>query len=313
MKKILGISLVAVLTAMPLIAGAEPVGTGTTPAAADPTAETNVASAAPQYALAQANGNDGNFATAGYVKGAYNAAIKAVNKTAEVAAADATSKANTAEQNAKLYADGLAGNYANTTLGNVTAGSVKTGLIDNGAVTTDKLDASAVTTAKIADGAVTTDQLGAKAVTTAKIDDQAVTAAQIANNTITTTQVATTSMSTGTTNNDKLTTQGYVDDAISGLNIGDYATKTGVENTIKNATTTGTVSFGNISTTGTVTVPTTAAYNVMNTWGSDEATPGSITLSGEGTANITATTTIDTSTVNGTVVASSVNYANANQ
>lgn len=77
MKKLLGISLVAVLAVSPMMARAEAV-------AGDPgtTVTTGAVSATnpPKYALAQSTGNDGKVATAGYVKGAYNAAIKAVNK-----------------------------------------------------------------------------------------------------------------------------------------------------------------------------------------------------------------------------------------
>ncbi|MBR3148315.1 MAG: hypothetical protein IKF41_03165 [Alphaproteobacteria bacterium] len=174
MKKILGISLVAVLTAMPLIAGAA-VDT------ADPgaTVSTNapVAQNAPKYGLAPADAtNDGKFATAGYVKGAYNAAIKAVNKTFD---------------DAKSYADGLAGNYANTTLGNVTAGSVTTGLINNGAVTTDKLGADAVTNAKLADNAVQTENIVDANVTAAKLATDSVTTAKIADGNVTKAKLAT--------------------------------------------------------------------------------------------------------------------------
>jgi len=121
MKKLLGISLVAVLSAMPVMAFAGPQdsqadclaaeGTWTwtdeenhelggtcsdyivTPAAptgiaaTDPgatTANAPTAAYAPKYALKAAAQTDGNVASAGYVKGAYNAAIKAINKTADV-------------------------------------------------------------------------------------------------------------------------------------------------------------------------------------------------------------------------------------
>ena len=273
MKKILGISLVAVLTAMPLMAGAA-VDT------ADPgaTVSTNapVAQNAPKYGLAPASAtNDGKFATAGYVKGAYNAAIKAVNKTFD---------------DAKSYADGLAGNYANTTLSNVTAGSVGTTLIADdavstakiadGAVTTDQLGANAVTTAKIANGAVTTDQLGADAVTNAKLADDAVETAKIADGNVTKAKLATAVQNSldladsavqlvveGTTNGTvsvdgtdiavhglgnaaysgvqgatntatytgtDLTTKGYVDEKVATTTAG-MATETGVVSTINSA------------------------------------------------------------------------------
>lgn len=77
MKKIFGISLVAVMMAMPMMANAAPV-------AGDPgatTAGATTAESAPKYTLKQDGANDGNAASAAYVKGAYNAVIKGVNKT----------------------------------------------------------------------------------------------------------------------------------------------------------------------------------------------------------------------------------------
>ena len=76
MKKLLNISVIAALAVLPLAANAAVTD-------AEPAAETGtaaVATAAPAYALAGAHTTDGNLATAGYVKGAYNAAIKAINK-----------------------------------------------------------------------------------------------------------------------------------------------------------------------------------------------------------------------------------------
>ncbi|MBR5355237.1 MAG: hypothetical protein IK122_03880, partial [Alphaproteobacteria bacterium] len=79
MKKLLGISLVAILTAAPMMAMA---AVGDTVAGDPGNTASGAASATnpPKYALATETANDGKVATAGYVKGAYNAAIKAVNK-----------------------------------------------------------------------------------------------------------------------------------------------------------------------------------------------------------------------------------------
>jgi ATP-dependent protease Clp ATPase subunit len=77
MKKILKISLVSMLVAMPMIAGAAPV-------AGEPVAgnaNSPTATSTPKYALKGAGAGDGNTATAGYVKGAYNAVIKGINNT----------------------------------------------------------------------------------------------------------------------------------------------------------------------------------------------------------------------------------------
>jgi len=78
MKKMLGISLFAVLAVAPMLANA--AVTDAEPTHATTASDTNVAAAAPQYALQAAGSKDSYVATAGYVKGAYNAAIKAVNK-----------------------------------------------------------------------------------------------------------------------------------------------------------------------------------------------------------------------------------------
>lgn len=85
MKKLLGISVIAALAVLPMAGYAEPV-TGTT--GADAPLTTNNA---PTYKGVAAGDNDGSLATAGYVKGAYNDAIKAVNKvhtTAQAAITD---------------------------------------------------------------------------------------------------------------------------------------------------------------------------------------------------------------------------------
>ena len=212
MKKILGISLVAVLTAMPLIAGAA-VDT------ADPGA-TNAnapeATAAPKYSLVQANStNDGKFATAGYVKGAYNAAIKAVNKTA----VDAKNGANltdgtvaetklATEVQTKLNAGASALQAADITTGTEqmangtisvdgTAVAVKglgtAAFTDSTAyanTTLSNVTAGSVTTGLINDGAVTTVKLGADAVTNAKLADDAVQTENIVDGNVTKAKLA---------------------------------------------------------------------------------------------------------------------------
>lgn len=95
MKKLLSISVIAALAVLPMAANA---ATGEI-VAGNPTNITNVpqeqaavqteqnvtAADGPKYALALEGANDGNVATAGYVKGAYNAAIKAINKVSETA------------------------------------------------------------------------------------------------------------------------------------------------------------------------------------------------------------------------------------
>ena len=86
MKKILNISVIAALAILPMAANAEPIYdvTSTDPGATNANAQ--VAANPPKYSLAAAGANDDtHMATAGYVKGAYNAAIKAINKVATTA------------------------------------------------------------------------------------------------------------------------------------------------------------------------------------------------------------------------------------
>ncbi|MBR3148312.1 MAG: hypothetical protein IKF41_03150 [Alphaproteobacteria bacterium] len=105
MKKLLGISLVAILTAAPMMAGAA-VGDVV---AGDPGSTASGAASAtnpPKYALATSTANDGKVATAGYVKGAYNAAIKAVNKLQDTKQ-DTISDLATIRSNASAGANAL--------------------------------------------------------------------------------------------------------------------------------------------------------------------------------------------------------------
>ena len=83
MKKLFGISLVAVFAAAPMMARATAVAGEPESLGSGATAEQQaavIADADPLWKLAEADStNDNNAASAGYVKGAYNAAIQAVN------------------------------------------------------------------------------------------------------------------------------------------------------------------------------------------------------------------------------------------
>lgn len=84
MKKLLNISVIAALAVLPMAANADP-------ATATEQAPAVTTSNAPLYQAAAEHATDDNLATAGYVKGAYNDAIKAVNKvhaTAQAAITD---------------------------------------------------------------------------------------------------------------------------------------------------------------------------------------------------------------------------------
>ena len=91
MKKILNISVIAALAILPMAANAAVgdivAGSPDNITDVDPVqvADAVTATAGPKYALAKEGANDGKVATAGYVKGAYNAAIKAINKVSETA------------------------------------------------------------------------------------------------------------------------------------------------------------------------------------------------------------------------------------
>ena len=78
----LKISLFAVLAAAPLLAHATSANVDKQPTVASPESDSNVATYGPQYAIMPASDKDSNVATAGYVKGAYNASIRAINKVA---------------------------------------------------------------------------------------------------------------------------------------------------------------------------------------------------------------------------------------
>ena len=81
MKKLLSISVIAALAVLPMAANA--AVTDMDPGATN--ADAPVAAEAPKYSLVNGDETDANLATAGYVKGAYNATIKAINKVATMA------------------------------------------------------------------------------------------------------------------------------------------------------------------------------------------------------------------------------------
>ena len=90
MKKLLNISVIAALAILPLAANAAngdiiTVTDPATAASAEQTANAVTSGTSPKYALAVEAANDDKVATASYVKGAYNAAIKAINKVSETA------------------------------------------------------------------------------------------------------------------------------------------------------------------------------------------------------------------------------------
>ena len=92
MKRILGISLVAVLAVLPMVSFAAPVPGNPGPSLTDAdAAAAATAYTGPKYPLKEADPiRDPHVATAGYVKGAYNSSIKAINKVYDIANSSVT-------------------------------------------------------------------------------------------------------------------------------------------------------------------------------------------------------------------------------
>ena len=124
MKKLLGISLVAVLSVTPLMANAavtDAVPTHADNAVLAKDGSNNTIN--PGYALATANDQtDGNAASAGYVKGAYNAAIKAIN-TVDNKYANSATKEGVAATVDKATATGSANLSVTTEVTGTASGS----------------------------------------------------------------------------------------------------------------------------------------------------------------------------------------------
>ena len=308
MKKILGISLVAVLTAMPLIAGA---ATGDAVNAAPTTDANGPTTVAPKYATVADSAADAtSLATATYVKGAYNAAIKAINtvdtnyKAADTAIntkiGDTT--LTTASQtltgaieeiktaNATTAGDGLTKtdgefdvNVDSATIGlnssnalEVVAGGIDTTQLADGAVTTAKLDADAVTNAKLADNAVQTENIVDGNVTAAKLASDSVTTAKIVDGNVTKAKLA-----QGVQDSLAL-----ADSALQQSALADYATKAQVTANIDAAT--ASVTGVTLGVTGGVTGTVPAMVNWGDqTAGSVDLANGAIASGATATGNIT--------------------------
>lgn len=283
MKKLLNISVIAALAVLPFAANAavNDVVSTVDPAHADPA---TVTSTEPGYALATETTNDSKLATAGYVKGAYNATIKAVNKVAATAASavktiaegstDGTIKVDGTD--VAVHGLGSAAFTASTDYISSAAGSVKTANIDDGQVTKaklaqtvqDSLDAadSALQAADIAEGATN----GTISVDGTDVSVHGLGSAAYADTTA--------FDAAGAASGVKSDIEGKLDDGATGYDIDaktlkvqgadvltnsaltDYAKKIGVTHTISSSKITGTV-------------PT------VTTWGSETAGTAPITAS----------------------------------
>lgn len=89
MKKIFGIFVIAMFVGCPMVVRAERVAVSPQPAATNPAhlnSGSNATDILPEYAAEITYDNELNgIASAAYVKGAYNQAIRAVNKVANIA------------------------------------------------------------------------------------------------------------------------------------------------------------------------------------------------------------------------------------
>ena len=282
MKKLLSISVIAALAVLPMAANATPIYdvTSTDPGATN--ASGPEAANAPKYSLAAAGANDdSHMATAGYVKGAYNAAIKAVNKVATTAANAAdqdlsnlsatgtgvitTAVTTNAASGAFTSTAGLtsttlwtaidevagtAGNAADKNLSNLSA-TGKSNVSAQGTVDLTKNDYGTGTVGKaLVDITTTADSAADQDLSNLSATGTGVITTAITNNAAGATYSNTTSGLTATT------LQGAIDELAD--NAGDYATQDGVENTIETATITANVptltTWGNDSSTGTVAI-----------------------------------------------------------
>ena len=372
MKKLLGISVIAMLAVAP--AFADPVAGDPAHIGTGVTASSVTASAEPEFALAQANSEtDGNAASAGYVKGAYNAAIKAINKVNSNVATTAGNGINKtngvisvnaatnggidvsasgvavsagngidvgsggvavkAKTDAGIVVDsnGVAVDYDNSTITiNTTSKKleVKSGVFDaSGAASTAKSDVETklqTTTANATDGydikAKTLSVGGDTAatltatqtLTNKTIDGDDNTITDLGFNTLKSDAVVKSTddsgngiAATSSASDSKLVTEkavaAEIDSAITNLGMSNYATKTGVDNTINGLS--ATVNDGFALTSGAVTG--TASVAIMDTWGSD--TPATTPLA------VTHSLSVGTAITEGTVTINKQTYANANQ
>lgn len=300
MKKILNILVIAALAILPMVANAAvgdivpgaPTNITKVPAAqaAVQTAENVTAGDDPKYALALEGANDDNVATAGYVKGAYNAVIRAINKVSETASGALTADGQATLTNKTIDANGTGNSITNLETDNFNSAALATSTgikTDNTASDTKLVTEKAVATA--IDGMVT--ETGVQTLTNKTISGGTVSGATITGGTIDadsttisnleadnfkagTVVNSTTGIAANITNADdnKLVTEKAVRKAINDLSMDNYATTTGTAATAAAAVNGATVTYdlnGLGVQTGAVTGTANAKITVMDTWGSE--------------------------------------------
>ena len=300
MKKLLNISVFAALAILPFAANAA-VGDVVAGDPGETNANAPAATNSPKYSVVTEGANDGNLATAGYVKGAYNAAIKAINNVAmtadsavkgvqvngtdltltngkaNVTVAEGTTNGTIAVNGADVSVHGLgsAAYTASTDYISSVAGSVKTANIDDAQVTKGKLDSAVQSSLDKADSAVQSVTSGATngtiSVDNTEISVAGLKSAAYAETTDFDAAGAATAVET------KLTTGGGANgydidaktlkvqgaDVLTNASLTDYAKKTGVKNTIETATIT-------------ATVPTLTAWGIDSSTGTASVTVSNI-------------------------------------
>ncbi len=345
MKKLLNISVIAALAVLPLAANAAVTDAVPGPTVTGDTATAATATTAPKYGLAAAESNDGNVATAGYVKGAYNAAIKAINKVSETAGnaanqdltnLSATGKANVSAQGtvdtsgSTNYGTGTVGAAINaikttaddavqnvkvngTALSEDANGDVNVTIVEgatNGTVAVNGTDVAVHGLGSAAYSA-TTDYISSTAgsVKTANIDNGQVTKEKLAQAVQDSLDAADSALQAGDNISELVNDAGY----LTSTDLGDYATHDGVETTVTNALNGVSVTYdlsGLGVSTGAVTGSANAAITVMDTWGSNTAAAQTISAPVDLTSTVAVTgLTGNSSGQTATVTHGTVTYA----
>ncbi len=212
MKKLLNISVIAALAVLPLAANA---AVGEVVSVADPahsTASGITAETAPKYALAVEAATDAtNVATASYVKGAYNAAIKAINKVSETASNALTADGEATLTNKAIDAD-------DNTITDLGTNNFKTGVIvtevgatgADTALPTEQAVREAITTATT--GMVTVD--GTQTLTNKAISGGTVSGAAISGGTVSGATITGGTIDASSTNISNLDTEDFASDVV---------------------------------------------------------------------------------------------------
>ena len=345
MKKLLGISLVALFAVSPMMANAatgdiinaDPINIadadhgGAVQSANSVTTNVN-----PKWKLATSSDSDVNAASAGYVKGAYNAAIKAVNAVHDEAVAAQSAAA--AASGAVAALDSTVGSEGGVdkvvisvtqTDGLLTAATAKieAGSISKGALSAtvqsslDKADTALQSHQAITEGAtngtisVAGSDVAVHGLGTAAYTDSSAyaTAAQgaKADTALQSHQTITEGATNGT-----ISVAGS-DVAVHGLGTAAYSAASafdeagaaasaaaGALNSAIDAINDATGSASSVSldvsiasqtilANGlTVSVPTTASYEIMQEWGSDSATSATYALGGDSSVNVAGSATL---------------------